>query len=660
VATTITVRTEPPPITPLRGRPPWLRRAALTGLLAGTAVLYLWGLSASGWGNAFYAAAAQAGAENWTAWFFGSSDAGNAITVDKTPAALWITGLSVRLFGLSSWSVLVPQALMGVATVALLYATVRRTAGTAAGLLAGAVLALTPVAVLMFRFNNPDALLTLLLVGAAYALLRAVEAGRTRWLVLVGVLIGFGFLTKMLQGFLVLPAFAAVWLLAAPIGIRRRVRDLLLAGVAMLVSAGWWVLVVELWPADARPYIGGSQSNSVLELVLGYNGLGRLTGDEVGSVVPGQMAGTGGSWGQTGLTRLFTGSYAGDASWLLPAALVLLVALLWWTRRAPRTDRTRAAALVWGGWLVVTALVFSLMAGIFHSYYQVVLAPAIGALVGIGAVELWRRRAETAARVVLALVLAGTVAWAFLLLTQAGWQPWLAWTVLILGFAGTVGLLGVHRLGRKGRAGVIAVTVVAALAAPAGWSIATAATPHTGAIPSSGPREARMGGPGMRMGGPDGGGRPGGQPGMVVGAPGDGPGGGGPGGMRGEGLMMGGNILGAPTPSAELTALLQRDADAYTWVAASIGSNSAAGYQLASGEPVMALGGFNGTDPSPTLEQFQQLVAEGRVHYFVGEAGRSNTDSGGSDEAHRIGLWVEANFTPITIDGTTIYDLTHP
>nr|WP_212613045.1 glycosyltransferase family 39 protein [Pseudonocardia hierapolitana] len=619
----------------------------MPGLLAGTALLYLWGLSASGWANAFYSAAAQAGGESWTAWFFGSSDAANAITVDKTPAALWVTGLSVRLFGLSSWSILVPQALMGVATVALLYATVRRTAGAAAGLLAGAVCALTPVAVLMFRFNNPDALLTLLLVAATYAVLRAVEAGRTRWLVLAGVLVGLGFLTKMLQAFLVLPAFTAVWLLAAPVGLARRMRDLLLAGVAVLVSAGWWVLAVDLWPADARPYIGGSQTNSVLELVLGYNGLGRLTGDEVGSVAPGQMGG-GGSWGPTGLTRLFTGSYAGDASWLLPAALVLLGALLWWTRRELRTDRLRAATLTWGGWLVVTTGVFSLMAGIFHSYYQVVLAPAIGALVGIGAVELWRRRAQIAARAVLAVVLAGTAAWAVVLLNRAGWQPWLAWTVLVLALIGSGGLLGVHRFGRGARAGVVAVAVVAALAAPAGWSIATAATPHTGAIPSSGPRDARMGGPG--------GGR------VLVGAPGGGPAGGGPasGGTRGEGVMTGGNLLGAPTPSAELTALLHRDAGSYTWAAATIGSNSAAGYQLASGEPVMALGGFNGTDPFPTLAGFQQLVAEGRIHYFVGEAGRSNTASGGSDEAHRIGLWVQDGFTPITIGGTTVYDLTQP
>ena len=260
------------------------RHLALAALLAATAALYLWDLTASGWANAYYAAAAQAGGQSWTALLFGSSDAANAITVDKTPAALWVMGLSVRVFGLSSASVLVPQALMGVATVALLYAAVRRSSGTAAGLLAGAVLAATPVAALMFRYDNPDALLTLLLVAAGYATLRAIEAGRVRWLVLAGTLIGFAFLTKMLQAFLVVPALAAVWLLAAPIGMGRRVRGLVAATVALVVAGGWWVLLVELWPAASRPYIGGSQTNSVLELVLGYNGFGRLTGEEVGSV----------------------------------------------------------------------------------------------------------------------------------------------------------------------------------------------------------------------------------------------------------------------------------------------------------------------------------------------------------------------------------------
>jgi 4-amino-4-deoxy-L-arabinose transferase-like glycosyltransferase len=336
-------------------------RAALAVLLVGTAVLYLWQLSASGYANSFYAAAVQAGTKSWKAFFFGSIDSSNFITVDKPPASLWVMSLSARLFGVNAWSILVPQALMGVATVALLYASVRRTAlaaglsdrlGTNAALLAGAALAVTPVAVLIFRFNNPDALLTLLLVGATYATLRAVERGGTRWLLLAATLVGFGFLAKMLQAFLVLPALASVWLLAAPVGWGRRLRDLVLATAALVVSAGWWLLVVALWPAADRPFIGGSQTNSAWELVFGYNGFGRLTGNEVGSV----GGGAGGGWGQTGLTRLFGSEFGGQIAWLLPAALIALGALLWWTRRAPRTDALRAATLAWGAWLVVTGL----------------------------------------------------------------------------------------------------------------------------------------------------------------------------------------------------------------------------------------------------------------------------------------------------------------
>ncbi|WP_433279611.1 ArnT family glycosyltransferase [Pseudonocardia xinjiangensis] len=662
-------RTAPPPSRPASGA----RWAALSVLLAATAVLYLWGLSASGWANSFYAAAAQAGGVSWKAWFFGSSDAANSITVDKTPAALWVSGLSVRIFGLSSWSVLVPQALMGVASVGLLHATVRRTAGTAAGLLAGATLALTPVAVLMFRFNNPDALLTLLLIGAAYATLRAVEGGRTRWLVLAGALVGLGFLTKMLQAFLVLPALTAVWLLAAPVGVGRRLRDLGLATVALVVTAGWWVLAVELWPAGSRPYIGGSQHNSVLELVLGYNGFGRLTGDEVGSVGGGAGGRTGG-WGETGLTRLFDGELGGQASWLLPAALVLLVVLLWRTRAAPRTDRLRAAAVVWGGWLIVTGAVFSLMAGIFHPYYLVALAPAIAALVGIGATVLWRARATVAPRVTLAAVVALTAAWAFVLLQRTPqWQPWLAPVVLAAGAVGAVGLLAVPRLPRALTTCVAAVAVLASLAGPAAYSLITAAVPHTGAIPSAGPVGTGLRGFGGRW--PAAFGRPGQFPGFgaEAGRFGTGPGaapagpahrarphrdappGSGFGGFAGLA-----SLVGSPTPPADVVTLLQRDAAAHTWVAAAVGSNSAAGYQLATGSPVMAVGGFNGTDPSPTLERFQQLVAQGQVHWFIGGRGSDDTTSGGSDQAGRIATWVAATFPSTTVDGTTLFDLTAP
>ena len=258
-------------------RQPWERPALLT-LLVVTGALYLWDLSASGWANSFYSAAVQAGSESWKAFLFGASDAAASITVDKPPASLWVMGIVVRIFGLSSWSILVPQALMGVATVGVLYASVRRYFSAQAGLVAGAVLALTPVAALMFRYNNPDALLVLLLTLAVYVTLRAVEDGRTRWMVLAGVLVGLGFLTKQLQAVLVVPGIAAVYLMAAPVSVGRRIRDGLLAVGAMVVSAGWWVAIVELTPAADRPYVGGSTTNSFLDLTLGYNGLGRIFG----------------------------------------------------------------------------------------------------------------------------------------------------------------------------------------------------------------------------------------------------------------------------------------------------------------------------------------------------------------------------------------------
>src|SRR5438270_249183 len=276
------VATMPPMLTERwRRDPPWVRMS-LVVLLAGTAVLYLWGLGASGWANSYYSAAVQAGASSWKAFFFGSSDAANFITVDKAPASLWPMELAARLFGVNAWSILVPQALEGVAAVGLLYATVRRWCSPAAALLAGATLALTPAAALMFRFNNPDALLTLLLTGAAYATVRALEGARTRWLALAFALVGFGFLAKMLQAFLIVPVLVLVYLVAAPTPLRRRLVQLAIGGAALVVSAGWWVAAVVLVPAADRPYIGGSQNNTLLNLMFGYNGFGRPTGHESG------------------------------------------------------------------------------------------------------------------------------------------------------------------------------------------------------------------------------------------------------------------------------------------------------------------------------------------------------------------------------------------
>ena len=427
--------------------------------------------------------------------------------------------LSARAFGLNYWSVLVPQALEGVAAVGVLYTTVRRWFGPAAGIIAGAVMAVTPVATLMFRFNNPDALLVLALVLAAYTTTRALESGKTRWLALTGALLGFGFLTKMLQAFLVLPVFALVYLVAGPPRLGRRIWQLLAGGAALFAAAGWWVAVVMLTPAAGRPYVGGSADNSILQLTFGYNGLGRLNGNEAGSV--GFRNGAGPSLGlgngarpsfggQAGLTRLFGSEMGGQISWLIPAALIALAALRWMSRRAPRTDRTRSAALLWGGWLVLTGLVFSYMSGIIHPYYTVALAPAVGALTGIGAAALWRDRHSAFARVVLAAMLVAAAGWAWVLLGRSpGWYPWLRAAIALAASGSAGAILAWPRLaGERAWApgtrayGAMAVVpivlaMVAGLGGPLAYSINTAATAHTGALPSAGPTVAgAFGGPG--------------------------------------------------------------------------------------------------------------------------------------------------------------------
>ncbi len=510
--------------------PRWVR-PALLGLLALTAFLYLIDLSRNGWGNDFYSAAVLAGTKSWKAFFFGSFDSSSFITVDKTPASLWVMEISGRIFGVNSWSMLVPQALEGVACVGVLYAAVRRWFGPAAGLLAGLTLALTPVAALMFRFNNPDALLVLLLTVAAYAVVRALENGRTRWLMLCGVLIGFAFLTKMAQAFLVVPGFALVYLWAGPVRLRRRVGQLVLAGLGIVAGGGWWVAIAELVPAADRPYFGGSTNNNILQLAIGYNGLGRLDGSETGSVGGGGGNGGGSAFGgSTGITRLFGSEFGGQISWLLPAALIALVALLWVSRRAVRTDRTRAAALLWGGWLVVTGVVFSYMSGIIHPYYMVALAPAIAALVGIGAMALlkpalWERTLGWVGRGVVAGAVAVTAGWAFVLLGRsATWLPWLRWVIVVGGALAVLGIMAGGRLrsrpGRLGLAGVpVVLALVAGLAGPAAYAAETVASTHTGSIPSAGPTVAGGGGFGGGAGGPGGGGA-GGPGGPVVPGPG--------------------------------------------------------------------------------------------------------------------------------------------
>ncbi len=623
--------------------PRWAR-PALLGLLLATASLYFWNLTASGYANSFYSAAAQAGSQSWEAFFYGSSDAANAITVDKPPASLWFMALSVRLFGLSSFAILLPQVLMGVATVGVLHATVKRQFGAAAGLVAGGILALTPIAVLMFRFNNPDALLTLAMTLAAWATMRSIERTSPKWFALAGVFIGLAFLTKTLQAFLVVPGFALAYLVAAKAPLGKRIWHSILGGLAIVASAGWWVAIVELMPESMRPYIGGSQTNSFLELTFGYNGLGRINGEETGSVGGGGNAG--GNWGATSLLRMFNADNGGQISWLMPAALMLLVVGLALRMRMPRADARRAAYLAWGSWFLVTTLTFSLMAGIYHAYYTVALAPAVAALVAMGGREAWERRESFLGCFTLFLATAATGVWGFFLLSRTvSWNGWLRVVVLALSITAAVGFLLVGRLHRRALPALVGLALTAGLLGPAAYSLQTVSVGHTGSIVTAGPSTGGTGGPG-------GGGMPGGTPpGATTGTA--------QGGMPGAQQGGMGGLLNASTPSAAVVAALSADASNYTWVAAAVGSQTAAGLQLGTGLPVMAVGGFNGSDPSPTLAQFKAYVAAGKIHYFAAGGGFGG-QNGGSNASSQIASWVAANFTQVTLGGSTFYDLTQP
>jgi 4-amino-4-deoxy-L-arabinose transferase-like glycosyltransferase len=540
-------------------QPRWIR-PALWALLVATALLYLWDLGASGYANEFYAASVQAGTQSWKALLFASLDPGNAITVDQPPAAIWVMGLSARLFGFGAWAMLVPQALMGVGSVALLYRAVRRASGPIAGLLAGALLALTPLAALMFRYNNPDALLVLLLVAAGYCTIRALGSSSGRWLALAGAAVGFAFLTKMMEAFVVIPAIGLVVLVSAPGSLHTRIRNLLIGLATTVVSASWFVALVAIWPADSRPYIGGSTDNSLLQLALGGNGNHSF------------------------------GSGSGGGSWLLPAALIGLIATLWFTRSAPRTSPMRASLLFWGVWMLVAGLVFG---------STLAMAPAVAAVAAISTRELWRGRQFASSRATLALMLVATAACDFVLLDRTpDWLPWLRWT-LLLGAVVVASVLLIKRdqVGR-GIVAVCAAGLLVGLGGTAAYTIHAVAEYHGGSIPS---------------------------PGLAH--------------------QLGANAGDNRALDALLVGTDNR------WAAATVGSRTADSLELTTGKSVMAIGGFSGSDNSPTAVRFQRYVADGQIRYFI----RDNGD--GTGAAGQITRWVAANFVPQRVGDVTVYDL---
>ncbi|MET7724834.1 ArnT family glycosyltransferase [Streptomyces mirabilis] len=678
---------------------------ALIAIMALATVLYSWNLSGSGL-NSFYSSAIYSGTQSWKAWFFGSLDAGNFLTVDKPPLALMVMGLSCRIFGFGTWQMMLPMIVAALGTIWILHSSVKRVFGHAAAALAALVLALTPITVAINRDNNPDTLLLLLMVSGAALGLRATRDGRLLPLLGSAVCFGLAFNTKMLQGYIALPAVFAVYLYASHLGWAKRIRNLLLATVALAVSSFWWATAVSLVPADDRPYIGGSTDGTAWNLIFGYNGLGRVLGGEGNG---GGGGGGGGFSGSAGLGRLFNDILGGQISWLIPFAGIALAGGLVLCGRAPRIDPTRAALVLWGGWLLLHYLTFATAEGTMHPYYTTAVAPGIAALCGGGGVMLFRafRGGDVRWSWVLPAGLAVTGIWAVVLLRRAtDWNTWLWPAIAVVMALAVVGLV-VFRSGNRRRllAASLAAAVVAALAGPAAYSFAVPASAGGagggmgGTNPTAGPSTGQggfgggRGGPGGNVGGPGGGEMPGGtqQGGQAAGqeggqvTPGGGgtgelPGGapqggenggfpgGGTGGQNGEfpggqaggengtapggtggqrGGFGGGGGMGGET-SSELISYLEKHQDGAKWLLAVSNSQSAGQLILSTHKPVISMYGFTGTDKGMTVAKLKELVKKGELHYIqVGGSGMGGGMGGDNSTSSAVTAWVQKNATAV-------------
>lgn len=672
-------------------------RIVLGAIIALSAFLNFYRLDQMGYSNTYYAAGVKSMLTSWHNFFFVSFDPGGFVTIDKPPLGFWIQAASAKLFGFSGWSILFPEALAGVLAVALLYHLVRRTFGPIAGLIAALALAVTPVSVATQRNNTIDSLLVFTLLLSAWALIRAIETGRLRWLLLCALGIGLGFNIKMMEAYLVVPAFGLAYLLGTSQSWLKRILHLGLALILMLAVSFAWIVAVDLTPASQRPFVGSTQDNSELSLALGYNGVQRLLGMGFGggggggggaphnqrdaarqaanqqqsatpqannqqqpSAQPGQQnppnngggpggggPGGGGAFGigQAGLFRLFTdGQLSGQIAWMLPLALIGLLVACWQERVRLPLSRKQWALILWGVWLLTTYAFFS-VAGFFHPYYLITFGPAVGALVGIGIVTLWneyqRQSWWRALLLPLALIITAAVQ-VYLLVGYPQQSSILTPVVLALCVVAIIVLLVMRFLPRLRLRSIMVsaacVGLLAVLIAPTTWAAITVQGQGQD-LPSAGP----SGGFGFG-GGP-----------------------GGPGGQRAfnregrsgrqqgttqpqtpqSGAPPNGQSQSSSNGTNKLEQFLLTNQGNTRFILAVPSSQSADSLILATSKPVMALGGFSGSDPILTQKTVAELVANNTVRFFLlsGGGGFGGGPGGGQST---VTSWVTSHCTTVS------------
>jgi 4-amino-4-deoxy-L-arabinose transferase-like glycosyltransferase len=610
------------------------QRLALGAIIAISLFMNFFELGQNGFGDSYYAAGVRSMLDSWHNFFFVSFDPGGFVTLDKPPLGFWLQVLSAKIFGFTAFSVYLPQALAGVLSVALLYHLVRRHFGVVAGLLAALALALSPISIVTSRNNTVDSTLALVLLLGAWTVLRAAETGRLRWLLLCAATIGIGFNIKMLEAYLVVPAFGLLYLLAAPKSIWKRIGDLSLAAILLLAISLSWVLAVDLTPASQRPYVDSSQNNSEISLALGYNGINRLTGQlgmGPGGPPPGQPTNTGGNppqgagpsggpgssggpggpgdsdglggnglfnTGTPGPLRLFTEPLGGQIVWLLPLAILGMLALAWQSRPRFQSDRQQQSLILWGTWLLTMGIFFS-VAGFFHQYYLTEMAPAIAALFGIGIVTMWHDYRLSGWRGwLLPLVLIATaLEQIYILSSYLSWSLWLAPIIAVLCIAGSLVLIVMrimqtiefNRRQRSLSISIVSIALLGLMITPTTWAAIPVIQNIQSQLPVAGPsQQGDFGGPG------------------------------GPGGPNGNppGFRNPGAPNGASTDTALINYLEAHQGNA-KFLVATPDSMEAGNIILATNKPVMSLGGFSGGDPILTVGQLEKLIHQGTIRYFL-------------------------------------------